>query len=104
MRLFGKNLEIATTDYGKELEIFKTDMERATKNKDREAQVVAGEYTSEINRFQHDVNNYTSLVQEKVVRYKWFIEEYYNLMKKYNEGLGLLAAPQQQEAEQKGRK
>ena len=101
LEVFGKNLEIATTDYGKELEVFKTDMERNTKNKDRETQVIAGEYTSEVNRFQHEITNYTSLVQEKVLRYKWYIEEHYNLMKKYNESLGLVAPQQPSEPQEK---
>jgi hypothetical protein len=105
MEIFSKNMEISNADYTRDLEIFKADLERNTKNKDRETQVIAGEYTSEVNRFQYDINNYTSLVQEKVVRYKWFLEEYFNLMRKYNESLGLSAPQQAREPEQKeGRK
>ena len=74
----------------------KADNENKAKDKDREFQVMAGEYGAEVQKFQNEVGLYSGQIQEKGLKYKWYMEQYFTLMKQYTEGIGLLAPPQQE--------
>ena len=94
--IYQKTVDIAQFEFSKELEVFKAKNENVVKDKDREFQVMAGEYGAEIQKFQNEVGLYSAEVQEKGLKYKWYMEQYFSLMKQYNEGVGLVAPPQEE--------
>ena len=84
--IFSKKLEIDNAYNGKNSDIFKAEMEKIIKDADRDLQVQAGEYRSAVLKYQNDISFYGAEVSEKVTRYKWYIEQYVNLMNQYNMG------------------
>jgi|7_EtaG_2_1085326.scaffolds.fasta_scaffold00674_7 hypothetical protein len=84
---YAKLHEQENTLFQKDLDIFKADLDTSTKNSDRDAQIAAGEYRSEIYKYQYDIAEYTAELQESLSKYKWFIEQYTALMNEYNQGI-----------------
>ena len=66
---------------------------------------MAGEYGGEINKFKNEITNHASLIQEKVAKYKWYMEQYLAFTGQYNQGFGITQKPQRgQQRTQKRRK
>ena len=92
---FGKEGDDAQKVLTKDIEVFKANLDRVTKNADRQVQINATEYRSVLYRFQHETAQYTAEVQEEMAQYKWFIEQYMALMNQYNSQLSMMIGPQQ---------
>tara|TARA_Y100001973_G_C5203112_1_gene339336 strand:- start:1849 stop:2943 length:1095 start_codon:yes stop_codon:yes gene_type:complete len=90
---YEKAQDIEKESYSKELELFKTELSNMEKNIDREFQIMAGEYRSEIFKYQYDIDNYNAELQESFTKYKWYFEQYTYFMNEYNKGIMFLASP-----------
>ena len=77
--------------YQKDLEVFSSEVDINTKNKDIEVQKITQEYRSEIYKYQYDIGQYGQELQESMTKYKWFIEQYIALMNEYNAGLSIVS-------------
>tara|TARA_R110000824_G_scaffold110418_1_gene258372 strand:+ start:547 stop:1815 length:1269 start_codon:yes stop_codon:yes gene_type:complete len=82
--------------YNNDLEIYKTTIENATKNKDRKTQQIASEYRSDLYKHQQEVAQFQAELQESMAKYKWYMEQSISLMNQYNNSLGM-APPQPKE-------
>ena len=86
------------------MEIFKQNLDRLTKNADRQVQINATEYRSKLFKYQHETAQYTAELQEEMTQYKWYLEQYLALMNQYNSQLSMMMGPQQQAPEEESRK
>ena len=100
--IYSKKIEIAQFEFQKEMEVFKTDSDKIIKDKDREFQVMAGEYGAEVSKFQHQISMYGAEIQSKLTKYKWYVEQHYGLMNQYNQGIGLAAPTPKKKESPKG--
>lgn len=105
MEKYEKNFEAESTIYAKELEIFKADLDRVTKNKDRSLQKKANEYKSELDKYVAEDAQYKSQIQEKLTKYKWFVEQHHILLSQYNSAFGISKqqAPQKKQKQERSR-
>tara|TARA_Y100001973_G_C5199118_1_gene336377 strand:+ start:1614 stop:2696 length:1083 start_codon:yes stop_codon:yes gene_type:complete len=72
---------------------FEQELQTLEKNKEREFQIVAGDYRSQIYKYQYELTQYQAELQEVNVKYKWFIDQYVSFMNEYTKGItGALAA------------
>ena len=85
--LYEKQYEREEKYYQKELETFNSELDNKTKNVDREFQIAAGQYRSEIYKYQYDISKHNADVQEALLKYKWFIEQYVSNLNEYNKGI-----------------
>ena len=99
LEIYSKNLELSIGEYNRELEVFKSTIEVETSNKDRDSQIIAGEYTAEVNKYQAEIGSYSAELQVKAAEYKWYMDEYMKLMTKYNESIGLTMTKSAEENE-----
>ena len=103
---YNKKYDAENTIYGKELEVFKADLDRLTKNSDRSLQKKAGEYKSELDRYVAEDAQYKSKLQEKLAKYKWYVEQHHILMSQYNLAFGMqpksAAKKQQKKSKEEG--
>ena len=81
--------------YDRESKIFDSKLANLKDNKEREFSIIAGDYRSQIYKYQYDITQYQSELQEKLSKYKWFIEQYVSLLNEYNKGIAMSIAPQQ---------
>ena len=88
MEEYDKNFEAENAIYTKELEVFKSDLDRVTKNKDRNLQNKANEYKSELDKYVAEDAQYKSQLNEKLTKYKWFVEQHHILLSQYNSAFG----------------
>ena len=56
-------------------------------------------YLKNLKTCKKDINFYGAEVSEKVTKYKWFMEQYINLMNQYNAGIMPAAKPRQKPRE-----
>jgi len=82
-------------NYDRMQKIFDTKLQTLEKNKEREFNIKAGDYRSQIYKYQYDINEYQSELQEITTKYKWFMEQYVTLMNEYNKGISSVPAPVQ---------
>ena len=124
---FRLDKENAIARYQESLDIFNADLDRLTKNADRESQVIVARYKSEIDKFTADISRYQQQVatnvqdftqkvgryqqevqsfaaelQEKVQKYQWYQGQYVNFMNQYNAGISSVASKPAQEKQREG--
>ena len=108
MDRYSKEGEEAVRKWTKEVEIFKATLDNLTKNADREVQIKATEYRSDIYEYQYAVGAYTAEMGVLTQRYKWYIEQYISFMNQYNSQLQLMipkpqAPPREEQPKQRER-
>tara|TARA_R100001443_G_scaffold17258_7_gene27768 strand:- start:11334 stop:12416 length:1083 start_codon:yes stop_codon:yes gene_type:complete len=81
--------------YNKEVKIFDEKIKNISGNKDREFQFLAGDYRSQIYKYQYDITQYQSELQEKISLYKWYMEKYISLTNEYNKGIAMSITPKE---------
>ena len=99
MEVFQKKLDIDNLHNTNNTEVFKAEVDKKIKDADRELQVQVGEYREQVSKYEKDINFYGAEVSEKVTKYKWFMEQYINLMNQYNAGIMPAAKPRQKPRE-----
>tara|TARA_R110002012_G_scaffold194163_5_gene361998 strand:+ start:2338 stop:3411 length:1074 start_codon:yes stop_codon:yes gene_type:complete len=77
----------------KNLDVFSKELDKLIKDADRNLQIQLGEYKSLNEKYQVDVSLYTTQLSEKVTKYKWYTEQYVNLMTQYTSSIMGLAQP-----------
>lgn len=82
-------------NYDKMQKLYDAELATLEKNKEREFNIKAGDYRSQIYKYQYDINQYQSELQEITTKYKWFVEQYVAFMNEYNKGITSTPAPAQ---------
>ena len=97
---YDKAEKLEKTRYDREVKIFDSKVANLKDNKEREFSILAGDYRSKIYKYQYDITQYQSELQESISRYKWYIEQYVSFMNEYNKGLAISVAPSKKPREE----
>ena len=90
---YEKRQEQEKARYDRDVKIFDSELANLEKNKEREFNIIAGNYRSDIYKYQYDIANYQALLQESLTKYKWYIEQYVNMMNEYNKSISISITP-----------
>ena len=91
---YDKEHQAAQATYAAEANEFDKEISRRMTNADKELGKEVGIFNQKVKKHASDVQSYATEVNEKLIRYKWLLGQYVQLLTQYNQGImGIVGKP-----------
>mgnify|MGYP003627952248 CR=1 FL=1 len=94
---YTKRFEEEDSNFQKDFELYKAELENLVKNADRKTQVESSEFTGEMEKYKTEIEFFQVDLQEAAAQYKWYTSQYVTFINQYNTALGIKAPKPKQE-------